>query len=392
MPRPLKIAVFSDSAVPILNGVSVSIDVLIRELRERGHSVHLFTSYYHGHRDTDPNTHRFAAFRTPLARDYPLAVPPFYGMLMRFRQIGFDVIHTHTPFTVGFVGLRWSQSEGVPIVATYHTHYDKYTHYVPLLPKAYTRFKIAKHTNYYYNQVDHIITPSEASRRWLRKHTVHRPVSVIPTGVPPPKMIDRAEARQALGIPPEHRIMLYVGRIAHEKNIATLLNAAALLFPENRKLRLWLVGDGPARKDLTDMAISLGIGDRVRFIGAMPRSEVDQYYAASDLFAFASTTETQGLVVTEAMTYGLPAVVARGGGAGAAVEDGVNGRLIANRPDEMAVAVLSILQDDERLASYSREAIRASRQLTIPVMVDRVEEVYRGVLSSTHRGELVHAG
>ncbi len=378
--QPLRIALFSDSALPILNGVSVSIDALVRELRDKSHSVHIFTAAHFRHRDGDPNTYRFPAVETPWTKNYPLAFPPFYPMLLRFRKQQFDIVHTHTPFTIGFVGLRWAQSHGLPVVSTYHTLYDKYAHYIPFFPKRYLRYKVAKHTNFYYNQVDHVITPSEASLRWLRRHSVRRPMTIIPTGVHAPRMIDRSEIRSRLGIPPESQILLYVGRIAREKNMSTLLEAAALAFRSNQKLRLWIVGDGPYREQCAEQARRLGIGDRVRFVGFVPREEVDQYYVASDLFIFSSLTETQGLVVNEAMAYGLPAVVVSGGGAGASVEDGVNGLLVRNDAAQMGGAILHIIEDELAYARLSEGARRQGRHYGSDSMAERVLQVYGEVL------------
>lgn len=378
--RPLRVAVFSDSALPILNGVSISIDALVREMRNQGHSVHVFTASHFRYKDPDPNTSRFLALTTPWARNYPLAVPPFYPMLHRFRKQPFDVIHTHTPFTIGFVGLRWAQSHGIPVVSTYHTLYDKYAHYIPLFPKRYVRYKIAKHTNFYYNQVDHVITPSEASMKWLRRHSVHRPITVIPTGVSRLLSVDRSETRQRLGIAPNHKVLLYVGRIAKEKNMSVLFEAAALVFASDPHARLWLVGDGPYREQCSQMARELGIGDRVKFVGFIPREEVDAYYAASDLFVFSSLTETQGLVVNEAMSYGLPAVVVNGGGAGASVVDDVNGLLVRNDSEQMAESILTILNDEQLAAKLSDGALRTGREYSVASMAERAVDVYRSVI------------
>ncbi len=378
--RPLRVAVFSDSALPILNGVSISIDALVHEMRNQGHSVHVFTASHFRYKDPDPNTSRFLALTTPWARNYPLAVPPFYPMLHRFRKQPFDVIHTHTPFTIGFVGLRWAQSHGIPVVSTYHTLYDKYAHYIPLFPKRYVRYKIAKHTNFYYNQVDHVITPSEASMKWLRRHSVHRPITVIPTGVSRLLSVNRSETRQRLGIAPNHKVLLYVGRIAKEKNMSVLFEAAALVFASDPHARLWLVGDGPYREQCSQMARELGIGDRVKFVGFVPREEVDAYYAASDLFVFSSLTETQGLVVNEAMSYGLPAVVVNGGGAGASVVDDVNGLLVRNDSEQMAESILTILNDEQLAAKLSDGALRTGREYSVASMAERAVDVYRSVI------------
>lgn len=373
----LRIAIFSDSALPILNGVSISIDSLITELRNRGHSVHLFTARHPKYRDLDPHTHRFRALETPWTKGYPLAFPPFYRMLRKFRRHEFDIIHTHTPFTLGFVGLRWSESEDIPIVSTYHTLYDRYVHYIPFFPRRYLRFKLAKHTNFYYNRVRHVITPSEAALKWLRRHSVTTPATVIPTAALPRKFFDRSETRQKLGIMPDQKVMLYVGRLAKEKNMSTLFAMAKIAFARDPSLRLWLVGDGPYRSECVLMAREHGIGDRVKFVGFVPRADVDQYYAAADLFVFASITETQGLVVQEAMNYGLPAVAVTGGGASEGIQDTVNGFAVKNDPESFADRVLDILEDEALYTWLSEGALRTTRNLGTEATCDKVVEVYR---------------
>lgn len=378
--RPLKIALFSDSALPVLNGVSISIDALIRALRKRGHRVFLYTSFYPKHRDSDPNVTRFVSIPTPWFKDYPLAFPPFYPWFHEFKKQNFDIVHTHTPFTVGFVGLRWAQSCEIPVVTTYHTHYDKYVHYVPVFPKRFLLYKMAKHTNFYYNSVDHVVTPSTASLKWLTRHSVKKPISVIPTGVPEPENLSRDELRREMGVAPTKRVLLYTGRLAVEKNLGTMLEAAALVFDRVADCELWVVGDGPAREEAQAMARQLGIGDQVQFWGFHPRKEVSRFYAAADIFTFCSMTETQGLVVTEAMTYGLPAVVVNGGGASGAVTSGVDGFVVSNNPAEVAEKILLLFRDEKLYRQMSENAHEASRECTVEAMADRILQVYTSVL------------
>ena len=381
MEKNLRIAVFSDSFLPILNGVSVSIESLVSELRNRGHSVHVYTASSPFYKDPDPNTYRFSAVEVPVWKQYPLAYPPFYPMLRKFRRAGpYDLIHTHTPFTIGFVGLRWAESHHLPIISTYHTLYDRYAHYIRFMPKRYIRFKIAKHTNFYYNKVDHVITPSEAAMKWLQRHSVSTDITVIPTGAPRRRMFDRSEVRTALGIPPEQKILLYVGRLAREKNLEVLFEMAAMAFQKDPSLRLWLVGDGPFREGCAAMVRRLGIGDRVRFVGFIPRPEVDQYYEAADLFVFSSITETQGLVVQEAMAYGVPAVAVAGGGASAGIVEGVNGYTVRNDATAFAERVVSSLADDMLMAKLSEGASQFVRMHGTTEMTDKVLEVYAKVL------------
>lgn len=384
----LRIAVFTDSYFPILNGVSVSVHALVQGLRDRGHSVHLFTAGAPGYSDDDPNIHRFRSLETPIARGYPLAIPPFYRTLRVFRRYQFDLIHTHTPFTIGFVGLRWAESHELPIVSTYHTLYDRYAHYLRFLPRRYIRFRIAKHTNFYYNRVQEVLTPSETAKKWLERHSVHTPITVIPTGVPRGPLLDRVEARASLGISPEQRILLYTGRLAREKNLDTLFEAAAVLFRQDSSLRLWLVGDGPFREECRGMTRRLAIGDRVRFVGFVPRDEVNRYYAAADLFVFPSMTETQGLVVLEAMNYGLPAIAVGGGGASENIENGRNGFVVKNDPVEFAHACSDILGDDGLYARLSEGASQTARAQGPEQMIDKVLEVYGRALGRNLSWEL----
>lgn len=380
--RSLRIAIFSDSYVPIVNGVSISIESLVQELRERGHSVHIFTTAFRGHRDADPNVHRFLSIRLPSAPGYPLAIPPFYPWIRAFRRRRFDIIHTHTPFTVGFVGLRWAESHGIPIVSTYHTLYQRYVHYVPFVPRAYLLYRIAKHTNYYYNRCAHVIAPSEAAERSLRRHGVRSPISIIPTGTPKPKTLSRGEAREQLGIRDNEKVLLYVGRVAPEKNLPLLFEALALIVQQHPETRLWLVGDGPARKELQSLARDLGIGDKVRFVGAVPRREVDTFYIASDLFVFSSMTETQGLVIGEAMSYGLPAIAVDGGGAGENIQDDFNGYKVGNSPIQFAEKTLEVLANPALLGRLSEGARRSVKRWTVEDYCDAVLEVYMAVLAN----------
>lgn len=377
--RLLRIAIFSDSFFPITNGVSQSISLLVEELRSRGHSVSIFSARYPGHKDSDPNVIRFLSVVTPVARDYPLSVPPYFPYYRYFRLGNFDIVHTHTPFLAGNIGMRWARRKRIPLVSTYHTLYEKYAHYVPFIPHKITKRCIAMYTHWYYNHCEEIITPSRSALRFLKHHHIQKPITVIPTGIPTPPILSKAEARAQLGVKPEERMLLYVGRIAREKNIHFLFEALIHLI-RKEQVRLWLVGDGPAWQECADKVRELGIGDHVVFVGAVPRKTVDVYYASADVFTFASVTETQGLVLGEAMSFGLPVVVVQGGAASHAVQDGVTGLISSPDPQEFSSKVLQILENEGLWHRLSEGALNASRNWSVSTMTDAVLEVYQRVL------------
>ncbi|HWP30841.1 MAG TPA: glycosyltransferase family 4 protein [Fimbriimonadales bacterium] len=381
----MRIAIFSDSFSPIINGVSVSIEGLIEELRKIGHSVHVFTSSYPNYTEKDPNVIRFRSIVTRYAKSYPLAIPPFSPFKKEFLHFRFDIVHTHTPFTVGLIGKSWAKQSQIPLVSTYHTLYEEYAHYVPFVPKRVVKFVIARITNSYYNQCAHIIVPSEIAKENLLKHKVIKPISIIPTGNPAPRKIPREEARTEIGAKGDAKLLLYVGRLAPEKNLILLFRALKRILAERKDVQLWLVGDGPDMENCKRTVRQIGIGDYVVFTGAVPRSKVDNYYAAADVFVFPSTTETQGLVIGEALSYALPVVAVKGGGASVMLENGETGFAVDNESHEFANSVLMLLSNPALWGRISTNARKSSRRWTFRDMAESVLEVYENVLSTRER-------
>ena len=209
-------------------------------------------------------------------------------------------------------------------------------------------------------------------------------MSVIPTSACIYGQWERGEVRQKLGISPLHKVLLYVGRIAKEKNVGFLFKSVALAIEKDPEIRFWLVGDGPYREECLKLARSFGIGDKVRFAGFVPRDQVDQYYSAADLFIFSSMTETQGLVVNEAMAHGLPALVVQGGGAGSSVQNGVNGYLRANDPHLFSKTILDVLDHDSLYLSLSVAAKKTSRHYTVEEMARKVLSIYKSSIEESY--------
>lgn len=374
---------FSDSLLPLANGVSVSVDTLTQALRDQGHYVELYGPRFPGHIDApEAATVRFDSIRLPWADRYPIAIPPAFPFLPRFRRGNFDVVHTHTLGISGYIGLKWAKAHDLPLVATYHTLYDRYAHYCTILPRRYVRYKIAAHTKDFFNSAQAVLTPSRYSKRWLERHKIKTPIEILPTAIRPARPVDREKARLQLGISPEAKVLLTVGRVVNEKHLDCLLRSCVTALKQLGADALFLiVGDGPYREELARKANASGIAHQIRFTGHVPPDSLSSYYSAADLFVFASTTETQGLVVQEAMAYGLPAALIIGGGASSAIENGVTGFAAANSPDALAATIVQAFSDPIRLASIGEAARERVSAYTPSDMASRVAEIYESVLT-----------
>ncbi len=380
----MKIAFFSESYVPVVNGVAVSIATLKRLLEERGHSVFVFAPKYPGHKDESPHIYRFPSWTPPIARDYPLALPWYSQNKKTFAEIEPDLVHTHTPFTLGIIGLKWAQEMDLPIISTNHTLYAEYTHYFPLLPKFITRKAIISLIRWYYNQCDYVVVPSEPVAQLLRSYGVFRPIEAIPTGVEPHPEIGsgfRRKFRAELGIPEDAPVVVYTGRIAKEKNLKLLFQSFAKVSEEIKAAKLLIVGDGPASKEYCAFAAELGIGDKVIFTGKRPREEIQLICEACDVFAFPSTTDTQGVVICEALCAGLPCVAVKAGGIPEMVRSGIDGFLTENSIGEFSYRLKQLLQKDELRLSMSKAAVEGSARFSESIMAEKFIDLYERVLS-----------
>ncbi|MCS6949336.1 MAG: glycosyltransferase [bacterium] len=378
----MHIVLFSESYPPITNGVAVSVNTLRRELRRRGHRVTVVTAQHAQASPQEEGVIRLPSFSWLFAPDYPLPQPRPLPQLHRFfRENRVDVIHVQIPFLLGVEGMRLGQRYGVPVVAHYHTLYDRYLHYVPILPEGALRALLWWHLRRFYRRAQATIVPSRFARQYLERFGVRpRHVEVIPTGVQfHPLQVERQEARERYGLSPERPVLVYVGRLAREKNLNLLLEMLPLVRREVPDVLLWLVGGGNAEKALHTWIQRRGLTESVRLQGRVPHEQISAVYAAADLFVFPSVTETQGLVLWEAQAHGLPCVVVDEGGAPESVRDGVDGLLVPNESTAFAQAVVRLLRDSALRQQMSQNALCAPR-LNPEEMTERVLGVYQQVL------------
>jgi glycosyltransferase involved in cell wall biosynthesis len=309
----MKILFISDVYFPRVNGVSTSIETFRTNLRELGHTVDLVAPDYLAPSADETGVLRAPSRRVPLdPEDRFMSFRWVMQHLDRFRSQKYDIIHVQTPFVAHYLGTRLSRLLGVPCVETYHTFFEEYLyHYIPLLPRKMLRCVAKRFSLHQGNSLDGMVVPSHPMLQVLRDYGITTSTEVIPTGIAPESFVlgDRAAFRQKYGIAQDRPMLLFVGRVAHEKNIDFLLKVVDRVRNERADVLLVIAGEGPARESLTREVNALGLGANVMFLGYLNRqTELNSCYCSADIFIFASRTETQGLVLLEAMAQGVPVV------------------------------------------------------------------------------------
>jgi 1,2-diacylglycerol 3-alpha-glucosyltransferase len=346
-----------------VNGVSTSIKTFREDILSLGHQCTLVAPEYPqgAEEPDDGDIVRIPSWRVPFdPEDRLLVWPRLMAWASTLSPGEFDVIHVQTPFTAHYAGAKLARRLGAPLVETYHTYFEHYLHhYVPALPSTITKGFARRLTVSQCHSAEHIISPSPQMADALREYGVRSPITILPTGIPTSAFIkgDRARFRMSHKIPEDQPVALFVGRIAHEKNIDFLLRMAVELRRRMPHVLMLVAGEGPAARHVQEIIGSLGLNNNVRMLGNMDRGQtLRDCYRAADAFVFASRTETQGLVLLEAMAQGTPVVSTAIMGT-AHVLAGMQGAIVAPEEErEFARLTADLLSAPERTEILSRLA------------------------------------
>jgi glycosyltransferase involved in cell wall biosynthesis len=306
----LRVGFFTEIYRPVVNGVVTSVDALAGGLRERGHEVYCFAPHMPGYEEADGPVFRMPSLPLPTRTPYRLTLPLVSRRNRDGIIKGLSLIHVHSPFVTGWMGLTYARRYGMPLVFTYHTQLEAYAHYVPFEPRA-TRFAVTRLTRTFANLADAVVVPTQAMSDRLRELGVTVRIEIVPSGIDVARFARGSRddsLRARLGLATGDRLVLSVGRLAKEKNVELLLHAVALA--GDQRLHLAVAGDGPLRTELEERARGLGVASRTHFLGEVARENLPDLYASADAFAMPSTTETQGLVLAEALAAGVPVIAA----------------------------------------------------------------------------------
>ncbi len=309
----MNILMISDVYFPRVNGVSTSIQTFRHELAALGCISTLIAPDYPASHPVEAGIERIPSRFVPLdPEDRMMKSAPVRALVPWLASRRFDLVHVQTRFVAHYRGTELARCLAVPCIETYHTFFEEYLfHYVPFLPREWLRAAARRFSRVQGNSVDALVVPSSAMRDVLTAYGVTAPLHVIPTGIPLAQFNggDGAAFRHGLGVPPGAPLLLFVGRVAHEKNIGFLLRAFRRALDRTPEAHFVIAGEGPALASLQRDARELDMTARVHFVGYLDRGgALLDCYRAADAFVFASRTETQGLVLLEAMAMGVPVI------------------------------------------------------------------------------------
>jgi 1,2-diacylglycerol 3-alpha-glucosyltransferase len=381
----MRVLMISDVYFPRVNGVSTSIQTFAREFVGLDHRVTLLAPDYGVESEPEP----FEVIRLP-SRYFPFDPEDRIIRWGRIRQhharlaaAGFDLVHIHTPFIAHYAGHALARKLGVPVVASYHTFFEQYlAHYVPFVPGAMMRFVARHFSAAQCGDVDALAVPSEAMLEVLMRYGVRTQAEIVPTGIDLHKFHrgDGLGFRRQHGIAPERPLLLYVGRLAFEKNCDFLLRMLVQVRAAVADVLLVVAGEGPARRQLEGLARRLGLEENVRFLGYLSRDgSLEGCYAAADALVFASRTETQGLVLLESMALGTPVVATAAMGTREVLRDGEGCLIAADDEHDFAAKTIRLLTDADLKAKLTARARPYAERWSAPAMAERMLGLYARV-------------
>jgi glycosyltransferase involved in cell wall biosynthesis len=380
----MRIGIFSECYKPTKNGVVTSIDTFREIFELEGHQVFIFAPKTWDYKDAaDGHIFRFPSIIVPGQANYPIGIPICPRIDAVVSLLKLDIIHVQSLFPVSRYGRRQARKLKIPLVMTYHTLIEEYAHYIPFFKKPTQNFLIKLSRNFA-NSCDQIVTPSSPMKEKLLEYGVSKPIEIIPTGIRIEdfKTTDPEKLKRKYNIDLDKKILLYAGRIAEEKNLPFLIQAYKKIIDQYPKVHLLIVGDGPDKGKIEKEVKSLELEKNVTFAGFLDREEITKVYGAIDIFTFPSKTETQGIVVAEAMAGGNPAIAVNEMGPTEIIEDGKNGYLVPDNETVFAEKVLELLKNPTKMDEMAESARARAEEFDYHKTGQKMLELYQKLKQS----------
>lgn len=379
----MRIAIFTNNYLPNPYGVSTSIETFRKEFEKRGHIVYIFAPGFSGYKDKNSHVFRYPSIDIEIKFRFPLAVPYSKKMDEILEKLDLDIIHSQHPNLLGTAAAKWAKRKNIPLVFTWHTLYDRYTNFVPFLPKKFSAGWIIGKAVKYANRSDIVVVPTESVEFIVRSWGVKNKIIPIATGVVENEFLNANgnDIRKKYNIQNNETLLLLVSRLTEEKNINFLFNALVEILKGNKDAKFMLVGDGYLTPELKEKTKKENLEGGIIFAGEVERKEIKNYYAAGDIFVYASKSETQGMIITEAMYAGLPIVAVKATGIESLVKNNVNGILTAENENEFAEAVRKLMADKDLREKMGAESARLAREkYTSSVCAEKMLALYESLI------------
>jgi glycosyltransferase involved in cell wall biosynthesis len=391
MPEPTKVAFFTDTYYPQVNGLVTSIATSKAELKKLGFDIEIYAPYLGPPQpgQDEENVFRLAGFVYIPQPEYTFVLPWGKGYkLSKLKPSGVKLIHSHAMFGSGFVALGCAWRQGLPLIMTYHTLFEDYVHYFPYLPARFVKWVNKILTRWMCHRCKLVIAPTPAIKSVLEGYGAKTRIEVLPTGLNDEVYAKTGAKKADYGVPEGTLLLSCAGRTGREKKMDLLIEALAQVDKELPPWKLVIAGDGPERANLQAQIETLGLKEKVQILGYIPRAKVLDLMEASDLFAFPSVTETQGMVVIEAMGRGTPVLGADAMGVGwmmqkpGAQEGDARGGWLAKADDrdDLARLLKRVLNDAALREGKVAEAEAMAKAYSAAALNQRLANYYKEAL------------
>lgn len=380
----MRIGFFTETYLPHLNGVAVSLAFVKSELEKNGHEVFIFAPKIKNHKDTENNIIRLRSL-TIINAEAEQKLPISAADFRKILKLKLDIVHGHGGGFVSILGYELALTKGYPYIFTYHTYLEKYTHYFFLKNKKITN-KIAKNSSRFIcNISDLVIVPSQKMKTILQNYQIKKEITVVPNPIDLTSFTKLKSdfLRQKLQLPKDKLVLLTVSRLGQEKNIDFLIKSFAQVCQKNNQAILVIVGAGPEQEKLEKLSEKLGLQNKIFFTGYIDAQQMPAVYSAADIFVFASTTETQGLVILEAAACQLPIIAVKDEAFYDVVKNDFNGYLVAEDTSLFADKILYLLKDKDKRKQFGLNSSQYVREvLNQSKIIKRFEQIYSEAIES----------
>lgn len=381
----MKIAIFTNNYLPNPYGVTGSIESFRKQFEKQGHSVFIFAPNYQNYQDKNPNVFRYPALDIQYKIKFPLAIPYSLKMNRILSDLQLDIIHSQHPNLLGSAAQKWAKKKNIPLIFTWHTLYDQYTHFIPLIPQKIASKLAINQAVKYANSSNLVITPTNSVQKIIKDWGVtNENIFSVPTGVEEEfyQDYDRKKVRNKFNIKENETLLLLVSRLTQEKNIEFLFDSVIRVLKINFNTKFLIAGDGYLIPKLKNIAKENDLEDKIIFEGIVGKNNLKNYYAAADIFVYASKSETQGMIISEAMYCGLPIVAVNAPGICDLVQNNINGFLTSEGETEFNNALQKLIDDRDLRNKFSENSKKiAGENYTDKICASKMLEIYKSLIS-----------